>query len=83
MTERLKRRDFIATGIAAGAVFAAGPSAATTEESAEFELNAAPAKTNIVGGDYPDTMAWTYNGAVMNAIKSRAGDLAPYTNKTI
>ncbi len=75
MTERLQRRDFIATGIAAGAVFAAGPSVTATEGSAKLELNAAPAKTNIVGGDYPDTMAWTYNGVVPGPlIRKRQGD---------
>lgn len=73
MIERFTRRDFIATGIAAGTALVAGPAAAG--EAAEFVLNAAPARTNIVGGDYPDTMAWTYNGAVPGPlIRRKQGD---------
>ena len=75
MTERFTRRDFIAAGIAAGTAFVAGPAVAATRDSVEFTLNAAPAKTKIVGGDYPDTMAWTYNGVVPGPlIRKRQGD---------
>lgn len=75
MTERCTRREFIATSIAAGTAFVAGPSVAAARDPVEFALNAAPAKTNIVGGDYPDTMAWTYNGVVPGPlIRKRQGD---------
>jgi FtsP/CotA-like multicopper oxidase with cupredoxin domain len=75
MIERYTRRNFLVAGVAAGTAYAAGLPATASEESAEFVLNATPAKADIVGGDYPKTMAWTYNGSVPGPlIRKRQGD---------
>ncbi len=59
------RRDFlIATStIAVGTILPLSASRARAK-LVEHRINAAPARTNLVGAQYPDTEVWAYGGAV-------------------
>jgi len=70
------RRAFLGAAAAAGiaplvpSVMAAGRGATRT-----FTLTAAPATVPLVGGEWPDTAAWGYNGGVPGPeIRIRQGD---------
>src|SRR5262245_60523861 len=55
------RRLFLRSAAAAGALLPFGPPAAA---AAAHRLVAAPARAAIVGGNFPETEVWAYNGTV-------------------
>src|SRR3546814_3570104 len=65
--------------LAGGAVAALGvlpfPPRPARGENPHRNLTAQPARVRLVGGEYPDTAVWTYDGRVPGAaIRVRQGD---------
>jgi FtsP/CotA-like multicopper oxidase with cupredoxin domain len=69
------RRSFLAAGggAAIGAFLPAWPGRAAS--SAEYDLVARPGRAPLVGAPYPETLVWSYNGAVPGPeIRVRQGE---------
>ena len=71
----LSRRTFLAASGAAAAASVLRPWRAWAGPIADFRLVARPGRTHLVGGSYPETAVWSYNGTVPGPeIRVRQGE---------
>jgi FtsP/CotA-like multicopper oxidase with cupredoxin domain len=71
----LSRRTFLAASGAAAAASVLRPWRARAGPSAELRLIAGAGRTHLVGAPYPETVVWSYNGAVPGPeIRLRQGE---------
>jgi FtsP/CotA-like multicopper oxidase with cupredoxin domain len=71
----LSRRTFVAASGAAAAVSVLRPWRAQAGSPSEYRLVAKPGHAHLVGGSYPQTAVWSYNGAVPGPeIRVRQGE---------
>ena len=71
----LSRRTFLAASGAAAAASVLRPWRARAGPISEYHLVARPGRTHLVGGSYPETAVWSYNGTVPGPeIRVRQGE---------
>jgi FtsP/CotA-like multicopper oxidase with cupredoxin domain len=71
----LSRRTFLAASGAAAVASVLRPWRARTGPIADFRLVARPGRAHLVGGSYPETAVWSYNGMVPGPeVRARQGE---------